>query len=693
MLNQKPKKSVKSESEEIICARFAHLDQKLLLLLGYQHGFQIWHVDALGDKVNEMVSIKSNLSKIIAIDLLKDPEVKDDKFALQRPLVMMIESCLDETETVPQYKVHLFSLVTLSFVNTLDFGNVEIEVVKSTKIAICISGPETLQIYSPADFSLLKSFDDLWPSPTAGIPEFDLALRSICYTCTAAVQPQQTQDDQDMFHMDDYKNKTAGEVAGELAVKAAKELVDGVTLVGGMGYNAIQNYFNGDKKDIINAEVERVSEHDGVVMIRKISRNSKDFPVLSLFRPHKHPISQIKFNPAETMIFTASSIGTNIYCWSIMNCFSRVKQPPTCVMKFGRGFTFAVITHLEISNDGHWLSCSTSRGTNHLYHMDNLSNANQTSSVKVNSRNSLQVVKSLFQVENSQETLGSSPVNIRLSSSVDNATSDMGYDDAFVDAYKNIPMTTFIRQCGNKVKSMDPTLQKRIPLLSWDPYGKITLIHVDMYVQPELPSNPSVPAIVTSAITKKMKMSVTKISEWTVCRNPSWQECGVKFIKDDAIAAVKPEAIWPSKIEINTCNLALPYIWSKPLCTLQVFEEEPERDELQLPIAKNIVLKNPVLAPHSILDAKIDITEGMQSAMDSELPPPQGHESFYQTEEGFHLIVSSKSIPSPPSPSLLTGFLDSAKRISTLTTKWKKEKTKVPVQEKPEVVDLNGEDS
>jgi hypothetical protein len=187
-------------------------------------------------------------------------------------------------------------------------------------------------------------------------------------------------------------------------------------------------------------------------------------------------------------------------------------------MKFARGFTSALITHLEISNDSQWMSCTTARGTTHVYKTEEKSNGTLYPCARINSRNTIQVVRTMLSVDSTQESLGSSPLHLKPSTSVDNATSDLGYDDIFSDTMKNVPMATFLPLKWVKLKnSVNRELYlRRLPLLSWNPFGKISLIYIDITQQLNPMNN------VKNGL--QFSYSTSCVSEWTVCRSLDWQE-------------------------------------------------------------------------------------------------------------------------------------------------------------------------
>jgi hypothetical protein len=354
--------------------------------------------------------------------------------------------------------------------------------------------------YSALDLSPFTTFTDLWESSIVGKVAYDVASRSIAYATSTQLQ---NQNDDDMFDMDDFNLKNVGKKASEIAQKVGKEFVDGMSVIGERGYQAISNYINGEEKE----GSEKYNLQDGVVMLRRLQL--PNHPVLHHFKAHKHALANISFSPSQTLLLTASIKGTNICAWSLLNCF-QAKSQPQCVMKFHRGYTSALITHVSMSVDSQWLTCTTSRGTTHLYQCDP---AQQSISpcCRINSRNSIQVMKSFLSPDS--ESLGTSPM-VKPSSSMDHATSDLGFDEFVVDTFKNVCMTAFMPLQWTKLKPNGTDLyQKRLPLLCWNPFGKLTSVRIEITHQ-----------IDPGRHGTRLNCTENFQAEWTVARQDDWEE-------------------------------------------------------------------------------------------------------------------------------------------------------------------------
>jgi WD40 repeat protein len=319
-------------------------------------------------------------------------------------------------------------------------------------------------------------------------PVFDIASRFLCYATDSPLSPLSNTTNNENQNNPDIDLMSR---AGQKAKSAAKQFVGGVSIVGEAGYSAFQNYFTGVSPDTISCA------QDGVVIIQRVNLDPFDTTEFAHFKAHKHPIANITFNPAGTILLTASKKGTTIYVWSIIG-----KGSPFKIMKFSRGLTPADVTNLHLSADDEWLFCATSRGTLHIFDF------NSPNSIKINSRNSYQVVKSLLSPDASRDPSASS-VKFK-SSSMDNATNELGYDDFFVDNRKNIFRTVSILENGT-----DHQTTPRTTFFIWNPFGVLSMYQIEKKISKgEIDSS----AKVLLLLNRKGP------TEWNACRPKDWDE-------------------------------------------------------------------------------------------------------------------------------------------------------------------------
>ena len=399
--------------------------------------------------------------------------------------LIILESIVSPSPSSPSDKQlnlgKIFCFEKLALKNQVISFPSEIDLMKSSSTYLCAIGSSALYVYSTKDYELLNTFKDLWE-----FPAFSVASLAIVYSTSTPIKKLENREDQELFLMDsDFLSKTSSEKATEIASKVAS----GVGYVGELGLKTVQNYFASDEKGDPSGEHKKVFDiQDGVLLLRNLAK--PDSPGIAHWKPHKHPISHVVFNSSQTLIYTCSTIGKTICAWSILNCFSPQSKgqstiEPTCIMTFARGYTTAMITDLTPSLDDRWLSISTSRGTAHLYNIEpkfiaaafrlnpGFLTAAIPVSIRINSRNPLQVVRSLF--PQSPDSLGSSPAHMNKPSSfVDHATADLGYEEMTLDTVRNVFSVKF----GISKKYKDETRAK-YPLLLYDPFGKVTITMIE----------------------------------------------------------------------------------------------------------------------------------------------------------------------------------------------------------------------
>ncbi|KAI8334816.1 hypothetical protein BC941DRAFT_432220 [Chlamydoabsidia padenii] len=230
------------------------------LLLGYEHGFQLWNVTQ-PDNIHELVSVrKDSLGTVIQLHVLASPLVSplEDIYAHQRPLLAIICSdTSDETSSTTTTnthrresssssstknyttRLHLYSLRTHEFIPidnlTLPQDDMVLTRVKSNGRVIALG----CKNQHGAAIHLLSAYD-LSPaaSPLTDVynhrdgPVFTMGSRLLAYATTLPV----LNNDTSHRHHADKDVKVA-------AKDIAKEMVNGVKSLGEFGYHRLSNYF------------------------------------------------------------------------------------------------------------------------------------------------------------------------------------------------------------------------------------------------------------------------------------------------------------------------------------------------------------------------------------------------------------------------------------------------------------------
>ena len=470
------------------------------------------------------------------------------------------------------------------------------------------------------DLKLVGKFDDLLESPLTNLPVFDISSRLLCYTSSSTSECDGVVDEGDIqFKMDDMEALGVSKIAKSIATKAAK----GVGAVGGYGFSAIHQYLAGDKTSEPSPNGISNDPRYGSVTIVLLGRNSKPTSICK-FKPHKHPISAVCISNSGTILMTASSVGKTVCAWSLMNCFAKPNpQLPVCLTRFNRGLTSATVTNVSISNDDKWLTVATSVGTIHLYQIT--SDATNSACIKINSRNVIQMARSMFP---STGTSLSPRNNLKVSSSIENEASDLGYDDVYIDALQNVPMG-MVLQSIKLDRNLTPeplnfngkTDKLSVPVLCWNPFGKLSLSVVKMTeVRTMSDSGPK---------TKKVFTLTTGI-EWNVCRHTHWEETFCAMAPVSTKQKIDIEKVWPSLIEIATSNARSTPIWTDQQIELQSYK----------------LKGNKVVGLESLEIPKMPQAHGYLHLIRQTLDPNEAlTESFSRCENGYELIVSGNLIP------------------------------------------------
>jgi hypothetical protein len=219
-----------------------------------------------------------------------------------------------------------------------------------------------------------------------------------------------------------------GVLQGEKDVKGAakdiaKEVASGMKSLGELGYSRLSNYFNNSQHDVSQkdhfvggipppslssstsssntAPTAKKQMPMGMIMIRDlqkippcthhINNNSNNHntsnininnngsttsnsitkshsisssSVIAHFRPHTHAISCLTFNPAGTLLLSASKQGHTFHVFSILTSST---AHVAHLYSLSRGITDAQVVDCQFSVDSTWCAVSTARGTTHLY--------------------------------------------------------------------------------------------------------------------------------------------------------------------------------------------------------------------------------------------------------------------------------------------------------------------------------------
>ncbi|KAJ3122275.1 hypothetical protein HK098_002980 [Nowakowskiella sp. JEL0407] len=221
---------------------------------------------------------------------------------------------------------------------------------------------------------------------------FDIGPRLIIFATSLTLPSNAYTDD---FSSRVAKTSTTTEVS-KAAGLVAKELVDGMKTVGGIGYTAFSNYLSksSDKNELLSeqlsppvASILQVKrEVDGLVMIcelPQLQNDDKKLPThfdpsqaIAHWKAHNNQISYLKFNPNHTLLISASSQAFAFLVWVIPSTAN--KDAPHCIYRLERGLTPAFINNITFSLDSKWIGVSTARGTTHIFQIHPLKGTTST---------------------------------------------------------------------------------------------------------------------------------------------------------------------------------------------------------------------------------------------------------------------------------------------------------------------------
>ncbi|CAG8503864.1 10839_t:CDS:10 [Ambispora gerdemannii] len=426
--------------------------KRSVLLLGYPDGFQIWDVSS-PDNIHELISIRDseNFGEVSYLKVIPNPQKipKDSPCENSRPLVALIckptKSTHQENDedsdalARPRSVLKFFSLKSHNVVKMMSFeneGTVTCVKCNERAIIVALSNPSRLYVLSTLTLDhTLPPLTDVGSHPITRAPIFSLGPRLLAYATTSQPPERGGKSDGDyLLGEADENNGGTGkyqEVAKDVAKGVAKEVVNGVKLLGDYGYQTISAYFSnglnppnpsasssfpksmpinikngsmspnsrnshspqpspsnnyyynpkggsassisGDINGNGNAGLE--NEIIGAIMIRDIGfqtlQNTKLPPVVAHFQPHTHPVGHLSFNPSGTLLFSTSIQGHKFHIFEILGKRRRGGGQKTIkhIYRLSRGLTDASVGEGSVgwSVDSRWCAVASGRGTIHVF--------------------------------------------------------------------------------------------------------------------------------------------------------------------------------------------------------------------------------------------------------------------------------------------------------------------------------------
>lgn len=398
--------------DQVLWAGFDKLEYegditRRVLLLGYQHGFQVWDVE----DANNVRNIVSRYDGAVSfMQILPKPIVSKHsqvEYAGDRPLLVIcadgsfstggnapggaaisgsgnIKNSHDQQNggSVPTV-VRFYSLKSQSYINELKFRSVVYSVRCSSRIVAVLQAAQvhcfdvaTLQreytILTNPIVTSSSRFENIGLGPLA------VGSRWIAYSGSAVELPNTRVSPQ---HLTQSKTFTApgsnGSIVAHYAKQSSKQLAVGIVTLGDIGYKKLSRYYSefvpdGNMSQQLSDPGRKDrgapngrspdAENVGMVIVRDVVSKA----VIAQFKAHDSPIASLCFDPSGTLLVTASVHGHNFNVFRIMpgaeNGASYIH-----LYRLQRGFTNAVIQDISFSVDSRWINISSSRGTSHLF--------------------------------------------------------------------------------------------------------------------------------------------------------------------------------------------------------------------------------------------------------------------------------------------------------------------------------------
>ncbi|CAG8590641.1 9045_t:CDS:10, partial [Ambispora leptoticha] len=421
----------------------------------YPDGFQIWDITNLDD-VHELTSIRDdeNFGEVSYLKVIPNPrniskDPKDSSYENSFPLVALI---CKQAKSIPQENnefpdalarprsvLKFVSLKSHEVVKEMSFeneGTVTSIKCNERAIVVALSNPSRLHVLNTLTLENLlpTPLTDVASHPITRAPIFSLGPRLLAYATTSQPSERSGKSDGDyLLGEADEKNGGTGryqEVAKDVAKGVAKEVVNGVKLLGDYGYQTISAYFSngfnpqnpsasssfstsnpiniksgansrspytpqhspnhhlyynpkgsvgsasGDTNGLSNG-IGNVDEVIGAIMIRDIgTQNTKPGtqklpPVVAHFQPHTHPVGYLSFNPSGTLLFSTSVQGHKFHIFEILGKRRRGGGQKTIkhIYRLARGLTDASVGEGSVgwSVDSRWCAVASGRGTIHVF--------------------------------------------------------------------------------------------------------------------------------------------------------------------------------------------------------------------------------------------------------------------------------------------------------------------------------------
>lgn len=386
---------------------------RLVLLLGYRHGFQVWDVEE-ANNVHNLVSRQEG--PVSFLQVLPKPlasKHSEDKFTSSRPmLIICADGCffrdansqdrlskpcngtiphghdLPQGSSVPT-ALWFYSLRSQSYVHHLKFKSA-IHVVRCSSRVVAVL--QTAQIHCFDAVTLERDYTIFTYPVTVGCGSGSIGFgplavgpRWIAYSGSPIdVSNSGRVSPQKLAPSSSFPGPASnGSLVAHYAKESSKQIAASIVTLGDIGRKKLSRYYSDFLPDGNNSQTGsarmrvlgtvngQLYDADSVGMV--IVRDTVQKTLITQFRAHKSPISSLCFDPSGTLLVTASVQGHNINVFQLIpgcsgNSFGADSGASYIhLYRLQRGVTNAVIQDISFSRDSQWIMISSSRGTSHLF--------------------------------------------------------------------------------------------------------------------------------------------------------------------------------------------------------------------------------------------------------------------------------------------------------------------------------------
>ncbi|DBA69654.1 TPA: hypothetical protein ACH3X2_012712 [Trebouxia sp. C0005] len=405
-----------TDRENVLYVKFSQLEskttaglqQQTVLLLGYEHGFQVWDLQDCA-QIQELVSRRDGaVSFLASLPWPQQPPRPSSPSCNAWPVLAIVPSPTADSatpshsSTSSSHCVQLYSLQSHSYLHSLSFSSRVLSLKCSPRLIVValdaqIHAFDTANLqhtFSAVTYSMSAALQTVKAeSHHSGSTPMALGTAWLAYASNQAVSHMTAQatplspSRPSMVGTHPTRNGHVNTHYDSLSLYAkAYARQSGLHLKGlgeaGFKYlsGAVENWrAGGADNDAVGLSPRGDQEKTdpqvvGTVMVRDVVNRQ----LVAHFRAHTSPLLALQFDPSGTLLVTASLHGHNVHIFHICPWHgtgapkegsARPLASAVHLYTLARGITPAVIRDLTFSRDGAWLGVSSARGTTHLFRL------------------------------------------------------------------------------------------------------------------------------------------------------------------------------------------------------------------------------------------------------------------------------------------------------------------------------------